>query len=273
MAPGGARWPWNDALRSLDVLGSVWSSTALPAVSSGAGVAYRTLLTTLQRLLVGNEITAQLGGDVVTLTVTDFEPTLQPGGLSVGQLGDIRIAAHDMRWGEHRLDDAIATLHNVHFRPGVPPILVAAPVDLSVELPAEAVTELVQDAAPDLIVEIRDDATAYLRWARRPQMGTLVADVEVARSSIWLKPRAVVVKGKRLRLPARTPDYPLGLPDLPRGFLITDVRLGPGSLHVTGLLPEWRMELPLTRLEDIITRLSEGGLLNLSWPTLRRGTD
>jgi hypothetical protein len=259
MPRSGARWPWNEALRSLDVLGSVWSSTALPAVSSGAGMAYRTLLTTLQRLLVGNEITAQLGGDEVTLTVTDFEPTLEPGGLSVGQLGDIRIVAHDLRWGEHQLDDAIATLHNVHFRPGVPPIMVAAPVDLSVELPADAVTALVQGAAPDLIVEIRDDATAYLRWARRPQMGTLVVDVEAARSSVWLKPRGVVVGKKQFKLPARTPDYPLGLPDLPRGFLITDVRLGPGSLRVSGLLPEWRMELPLTRLEDIITRLWRGG--------------
>jgi hypothetical protein len=236
-------------------------------------MAYRTLLTTLQRLLVGNEITAQLGGDDVTLTVTDFESALEPGGLSIGQLGDIQIAAHDMRWGEHRLEDAIAVLHNVHFRPGVPPIMVAAPVDLSLELPADAVTALVHDAAPDLIVEIRDDATAYLRWARRPHLGTLVVDVEAERSSLWLKPRAVVVGGKRLALPARTPGYPVGLPDLPRGFLITDVRLGPGSLHVSGLLPEWRMELPIARLEDVITRLSDGGrVLNLNW-LLRRGAD
>jgi hypothetical protein len=65
----------------------------------------------------------------------------------------------------------------------------------------------------------------------------------------------------------------VGLPDLPRGFLITDVRLGPGSLHVSGLLPEWRMELPIARLEDVITRLSDGGrVLNLNW-LLRRGAD
>jgi hypothetical protein len=48
------------------------------------------------------------------------------------------------------------------------------------------------------------------------------------------------------------------LPDLPHGLLVTDVRLESDALEVSGLLPQWRMELPLRNLEEIITQLSRG---------------
>ena len=74
-------------------------------------------------------------GDI-TLTVTEFDSRLDVRGLSVGQLSDVRLAARDIRWDDNRLDRATAVLHNVHLRPAAPPVLVAAPVDLYVELPA-----------------------------------------------------------------------------------------------------------------------------------------
>jgi hypothetical protein len=48
------------------------------------------------------------------------------------------------------------------------------------------------------------------------------------------------------------------LPDLPHGLMVTDVRLGSEALEVSGLLPQWRMELPLRNLEEIVARLSRG---------------
>ena len=60
------------------------------------------------------------------------------------------------------------------------------------------------------------------------------------------------------RLPTRIPAYPVPLPDLPHGLLVTDVRLGSEALEVSGLLPQWRMELPLRNLEEIISQLSRG---------------
>ncbi|MBV8178936.1 MAG: hypothetical protein JO045_09000, partial [Mycobacterium sp.] len=53
--------------------------------------------------------------------------------------------------------------------------------------------------------------------------------------------------------------------DLPHGLLVTDVRLGSDALEVSGLLPQWRMELPLRSLEDIVTQLSRG-VFNLVLP-------
>jgi hypothetical protein len=62
------------------------------------------------------------------------------------------------------------------------------------------------------------------------------------------------------------------LPELPHELLVTDVSLGPDSLQLSGLLPEWRMELPPRYLEDVITRLSQGAL-SFTWPSPRWGSD
>jgi hypothetical protein len=44
------------------------------------------------------------------------------------------------------------------------------------------------------------------------------------------------------------------------------------SLEISGLLPEWRMELPLRHLEDVISQLSQGAL-SFAWPSLLRSSD
>ena len=55
------------------------------------------------------------------------------------------------------------------------------------------------------------------------------------------------------------------LPGLPRGLLITRVDVRPGSVLLYGLLPEWHMDLPLSRLENIVAQLSaRSGILNLA---------
>lgn len=65
MSPRVPRLRWDDPFRALDMLASLWSSTGMSLVSAGAAQAvaapYRTLFTTLQQLLVGKEVTVQLG--------------------------------------------------------------------------------------------------------------------------------------------------------------------------------------------------------------------
>ena len=102
MPPKVPRLRWDDPLRALDVLGSLWSSTGLPSVTAGAAqavaVPYRTLFTTLQQLLVGKRVTIRMGDHDVTLTVTELDSELEPRGLAVGQLGEIRVAASEIDW-------------------------------------------------------------------------------------------------------------------------------------------------------------------------------
>ena len=134
MPPKVPRLRWDDPFRALDVLGSLWSSTGLPSVTAGAAqavaVPYRTLFTTLQQLLVGKRVTVRMGDHDVVLTVTELDSELESRGLAVGQLGEVRVAACDIEWGQQRLQRAVAVLRNVHIRPGVPPVVVAAPVEV-----------------------------------------------------------------------------------------------------------------------------------------------
>ena len=276
MSPRVPRLRWDDPFRALDMLSSLWSSTGLPSVSAGAAQAvaapYRTLFTTLQQLLIGKEVTVRIGNQDVVLTVTELDSALEPRGLAVGQLGEVRVAARDIRWDQHHLQRAVAVLRNVHIRPGVPPVLVAAPIELSSALPTEIFDTVLHQSAPQLRSELCEDGTARLRWARRPGWGGLEVDVDAAGTTLWLRPRTLVTGQRRWALPARTPAYRVPLPVLPQGLLVTDVSLAPDALQLSALLPEWRMDLPLRHLEDLITRLSQGAL-SFTWPSLLRSSD
>ena len=84
-------------------------------------------------------------------------------------------------------------------------------------------------------------------------------------STLWLKPRGLVVRRKRMRLPRRTPAYPVHLPELPHGLQLTDISIEPDKLCLSGTLQEWRVDVPRTRLEDVINQLSVVGRpLNLT---------
>jgi hypothetical protein len=199
------------------------------------------------------------------LTVTEFDFRIEVRGLAVGQVGDVLLVAEDVTWREYRFDQAMAVLSNVHFRPGATSEVVAAPVELSLKLPADVLEELVAQATPQFTAEIGDDGVVRLRWARRPGWGHLEVDIRIVGTALWLQPQALVVGGRRVGLPARLPIYPVELPDLPKGMLITKVHVRPGAVLIYGLLPKWRIDLPVSRLEDIVTQLSSrSSILNLA---------
>jgi len=228
-------------------------------MNTGAAAAYRTLFMTLRKLVVGRELSVRLDEGDITLTVTEFDSNLDIRGLAAGQLSDVRLAARDIRWEDNRLDRATAVLHNVHLRPAAPPVLVAAPVDLTVELPADALDEMFRLAAPRLAGEIGPDGVARLRLARRPGLGHLEVDAILAESTLWLRPRGLVLGRKRVRLPDRTPGYRVSIPELPHGLTLTDISIEPDKLCLSGRLEQWRIDVPRARLEDVVNQLSVVG--------------
>jgi hypothetical protein len=254
-----------DPFRPIDMLSSLWSSSAMAPVSSGAAAAYRTLFMTVRRLVVGRRLAVRLDDGDLTLTVTEFDSRLDVRGLSVGQLNDVRLAARDIRWQANRFDRATAVLHNVHMKPTAPPVLVAAPVELTLEIPAPVLDDLFRWAAPRLSAEVGDDSVARLRLASRPLLGHVEVEAHLDGSTLWLKPRGLAIRGSRWRLPARAPAYPVRLPELPHQLVLTEISFAPGVVCLSGILPEWRMEMPRKRLEDIINQLSVAGVpLNLT---------
>lgn len=213
-----------DLLRPLDMLSSVWSSAAaLPPVSSGAAMAYKTLFMTVRRLVVGRSMTVRLDSGDMTLTVTEFDSRLDVRRLAVGQLNDLRLAATDIRWQQRYFRAATLIMHNVHVRPGVPPVLVAAPVEVTLEMSSGVLDEVFRSVVPRLTGRVDDDGVARLRWARRPRLGSLEVDVAVDGSTLWLRPRAVQLRGRRWRLPRRVPSYPVPLPELASGLTLSDL--------------------------------------------------
>lgn len=248
MSPRVPRLRWDDPFRALDMLASLWSSTGMSLVSAGAAQAvaapYRTLFTTLQQLLIGKEVTVRIGDHDVVLTVTELDSALEPQGLAVGQLGEVRVAARGISWDQHHLHSAV--------------------------------DDVLRQATPQLRGELSESGAARLRWARRPDWGGLEVDVDVAgttsQTTLWLRPRTVITGQRRWTLPARTPAYRVPLPELPHGLRITDVSLAADCLQLSALLPEWRTELPLRYLESVITQLSQGAL-SFVWPPLRSGAD
>lgn len=254
-----------DPLRSLDTLTSLWSATAMVPVNSGAAAAYRTLFMTMRRLVVGRRLTVRLDDGDLTMTVTAFDSRLDVRGLSVGQLSDVTLTADDINWRTSSFETATVVLHNVHVTPSAPPVLVAAPVELTLEVPAAALDDLFTWVAPRLRGEIGPDGVARLRMARRPRIGHAEVEATLDGSTLWLRPRGVTIGGSRWRLPARTPAYPVRLPEFAHGLALTGITFGPGVVRLTGTLPQWRTELPRKRLEDIVTQLSVAGVaLNLT---------
>lgn len=260
---GVARW---DLLRPLDMLSSVWSTaTALPPVSSGAAVAYHTLFTTLRRLVVGRTLTAHVDSGALSLTVTELDSGLDLRRLAVGQLNDVRVGVTDICWEGRRFERADVVLHNVHLRPGVPPMLVAAPVTVTAAVSTHAFDEVFGAAVPRWSGHVDDDGVARLRWARRPTLGSVEVDVTLDGATLWLRPRALWTGRRRWQLPGWVPARPVTLPELAGGLTLTSLEFGPGSVHLTGSLPQWRVEVPRTRIEDILTQLSVVGRpLNLT---------
>jgi len=260
---GVTRW---DLLRPLDMLSSLWSTAAtLPPVSSGAAVAYRTLFMTLRRLMVGRTLTVRLDTGDMVLTVTEFDSHLDVRRLAVGQLNDVRLTATDISWEDQAFERATLLLHNVHLRPGAPPVLVAAPVDVTLDMSSHVLDDVLRDVLPRWSGHVGDDGVARLRWARRPRLGNVEVDATVDGSTLWLHPRVLALGRRRWRLPPRAPSYPVPLPELASGLTLTSLRFGPNTLHLTGRLPEWRAEVPRATVEDILSQLSAVGRpLNLS---------
>lgn len=265
MTDPGSFGGW-DPFRPLDSFASLWSATSQTA---GPAAMYRSLFETAKGRLVGRTFTVRTSGAAVRLTLAELDAQLDPLALSVGQLGDVRIVADDLTWAEHRIERAVAVARNVHVRPATVPVLVAAPVELAVTVSAATVVALVHARVPWLVADIGQDAVPTVRWRRRPGLGHVEVDARADGSTLWLRPRAIGTRGRRWRVFARLPAYPVRL-RLPSGLKLTEVEPGPGVLHLHGVLPEWRKPMPTGRLNDLLRQVrSASKLLDVSKWTIR----
>ncbi len=258
------RW---DPLRPLDLFTSVVSTAAVLPMSTGAAAAYRTAFLTVRPLVIGRRITVRLRTSDLTMTVAEFDSRWDAGIFAVGHIGTVNIAAYKVKWAGTVLNSVSAKLNNLHVRPSVPPMLVAAPVELCVEIPSDSLDELIRAAEPRVSTAVGEDAVARIRLSRF-RSGVIEVDPQLRGNTLWLKPRGLIVGPTRVPVPGLAPAYPVRLPELPYGATLTSVELGPGVVRVGATLPKWQFDLPRAVLDELLNQLSVVGRpLDVIWPS------
>ncbi|WP_238391770.1 MULTISPECIES: hypothetical protein [unclassified Mycolicibacterium] len=257
------RW---DPFRPLDLFTSVVSTAAVLPMSTGAAAAYRTALLTVRPLVIGRRITIRLRASDLALTVAEFDSRWDASIFAMGHIGTVNITAHKVNWAGTVLNSISTKLNNLHVRPSVPPMLVAAPVELSVEIPSTALDELIRGVEPRVSTEIGDDGVARIRLSRF-RSGYIEVDPQLHGNTLWIKPRGLTLGSARVPVPGLAPAYPVRLPELPYGVTLTSVELGPGVVRVGATLREWQFDVPRAVLDELMNQLSVVGRpLDVIWP-------
>ena len=224
-----------------------------------------------RRWVVGRRFTVHLDDGDLTLTVARVRPRLDVRGFAAGELTGVRVRATDIHWRTSEFDNATVTLEHVQVRPGPPPVLVAAPVHVSIDVPTAALGDLVGRPAPRWAGEVGEDGVARVRFARRPGLGHVEVDVGIhggtagtAGTTLWLRAHTVALGTGRWRLPVRAPAYRVRLPEQANGLTLTGVVFTPGVVRVSGTVPRWQVPLDRKRLEGIVAGLGVGVAVNLA---------
>ena len=246
---------------------------------SGVASAYAAMFLAVRPLVVGRRMTVRVDGDALALTVTRFGLRSPSGSrwalrrLVTGRHNDVVLEARDVVWGGHEVRRVNAVLHGLHVRGGLRPTeLVAATVEVVVEVPAPTLDGLFRWAAPRLAGDVDEDGVARLHFAKRRGSGHVEVDARVEGTTLLVTPRAVVRRGRRWPLPARTPSYRVRIPELPHGLRLTSVEFAPGLVRLNGCVVDWRLDVSRTRPEDVIGRLGVVARpLRLLWPSLSSG--
>ncbi len=234
--------------RPLEALATIWSAaSSVTPMSVGAAAAYQALVLSMRRVVIGRTLRLRLGGEDFRLTVTEIVSLLDPRALLPARL-DVRVSAADIRWGDQLFGCANLVMRNIRLRPGSFPAMEATPVELTLDVPSDAVHDLLRSTRPSLSGEIGGDGVARVRWARRPTWGSVEIDVALDDAAeavkVHLKPRALNIGRRRWSLPARTPGRRLTLTALPPGLRLQDVRLESHRVRVRAVLPQWHMPVP-----------------------------
>lgn len=244
--PDHQRW-WTPR-HPVDVMTAVWSAAEHLPLRPGTGAAYQTLFLALRRVALGRTFTADVAGAGLQVTVSEIVSLLDPLRLIRGEL-DVRLSLTEIRWGEYEFDPSEVVLRRVALRSGTPPVVSATPVEVRLDVPSATLDAMLRDARPGMSAHIDDDGVPRVRWARRPGWGNVECELAVAGGAdgpaLTVSPRAVIVAGRRLRVPAgtshRLSNYRLALDRLPPGVEVTGVHCRPGALRVHATLPQWRL--------------------------------
>jgi hypothetical protein len=205
--------------------------------------------------LVGREIETVIGGQAVRAVLDELRVEPPQYGPLVGQFGAAKVEAHDVRWGDQRVDRVRIRAENMHLQPGVPSTLVAAPVRITAIIDRSELAAQMARIRPGLVLEL-GGGVATVAWQGREQWGHVEIVPEVHGDSLRLRPVAAVVRGHRIDAGFHLlPGIAFGLPVAPRGARCTDVAIDGDRLRLEVVIDEWREPLQPNQLQDFEQRV------------------
>jgi hypothetical protein len=242
--------------------GDPWTAWLDPAALLRAGAALtpvgllESLLRTAGRRLAGRRITVPGSGGELDLRLESLSLDPNPVGIALGQLGDLHLAASDVRWRDLTFHRLVLACRNVHVRPIPVPVAVAAPVTLELAVRPEVLNRRLVTAFPWLGLEPAGAERARLSWTRHPSWAGLVVSAEVSGTALVVRPRALQVRGRTFGLPGWAPARRITPPQLPRGLRLREVTSGADEIVLHLVADEWREQVPTDRLESLLRRLT-----------------
>lgn len=191
-----------------------WPPATVPPGMPPVPTALELFLQAVRLRLVGRRVRFKVGGVPVAFDLDDIVLPADSLLMAAGQADKVTVTASDLEYGAHRFAAARADLHNVHTQSGREPRLVSAPIDLHLTLSGDYVSEQVSARVPWLRVQITESGEIQARLRSRPRWGWVPVSVEADGHRLRVRPRALVLRGRSWRLPARMPprDLPLSLP-------------------------------------------------------------
>ncbi len=227
---------WQEAAQSFADLGA---DPGLPV--AGPRNALQALVDGLRAGLVGRPAAVGKGARRVAFTLSSLEASVGHMAAAAGQADGVSLSAENVEFRSYQFVSVSARLSNVHTRMRARPVLVSAPIDVSLTMTSEQLSAWLANLVPGVAVEIDDAGRLFVRRAGRPHWGYVEVRPAVEKGGLVVRPTAIgrgerLWRLKRQLVPAR-PEVPL--PDWVR---ITGVDLHPDRLEVHLRVDEWRLD-------------------------------
>ncbi len=239
--------PWWDPMGVWQQVGEPFAYLGVPLAADqgtpawGARNALQLLVDGLRKGLVGRPVAFGAGPSRVAFTLSSLEASVGHLAAAAGQADDVSLAAENVEWRSYQFASMNARLHNVHTRFRHRPVLVAAPVDVSLVLTEEVVSALMRKHVPAVTSEIAESGRMFLRHARWPKWGYLEVRPAIEHGGLVVRPTGVGRGARVWRFGRRiAPVRPrVALPD---GLRIVGVDVHPRGVEVHLRADEWRLD-------------------------------
>jgi len=237
------RSPWWDPTGFWQVGKPLADLTAAPWLAAWQSKsAIQALLDGVRAGLVGRPVVIGAGAGRVAFTLSSLVATVGHLAAASGQADDVSLSAENVEFRTYQFASVSAHLYNVHTRFRAKPLLVSAPVDVSLTISGERLTRVLADHLRAVRFEISDAGRMLVRPARRPHWLYVAVVPGVEKGTLVVRPTGWGRRGRLRRFRWKVIPVRLNLA-LPDGVRITAVEVRPNLLEVHLRVDEWKLDL------------------------------